>query len=82
MKCEPICYEYVGNWQLTVGGKCPDFISRCGRKAIDVFGEYWHKVEEVPGRIAHFSEHGYKLLIVWGKELADSNALRTRLEVF
>lgn len=40
-------WEYVGNGQLIIGGKCPDFVNINGKKQIiEVFGEYWHKEEE------------------------------------
>lgn len=37
-------FKYVGNWELIVDGKCPDFVHKEGKKLlIELFGDYWHK---------------------------------------
>lgn len=71
-------YKYVGNGQIYIGYKNPDFININGqKKIIEVFGDYWHSKEAtgVPikvhenRRINHFAKYGYQTLIIWQREL-------------
>lgn len=39
----PFTWKYVGNGQIIIGGKCPDFINVNGKKLIiELYGDYWH----------------------------------------
>ena len=81
-------YKYVGDGQVLIGFKNPDFININGqKKIIELFGDYWHS-KEVTGlkkkehrkqRQEHFAKYGYKTLIVWEHELKDINKLKTKL---
>ena len=63
-------YEYVGDGKIIIEGKNPDFINTNHVKAIiEVYGEYWHKPEDEPERIAYFTKYGYSTLILWDKEI-------------
>jgi G:T-mismatch repair DNA endonuclease (very short patch repair protein) len=66
-------FQYVGNWELLLGGKCPDFVSTNGKKQlIELFGDYWHSVkarETAEQRTAHFKRFGYETLIIWEHDL-------------
>lgn len=67
-------YKYTGNGTFQVGssGKYPDFVNVNGEKiAIDVFGDRWHNLEEIPERKAIFAEYGWKLIIIWGHEIKE-----------
>lgn len=69
-------WEYVGNGQLKIGGKCPDFVSSIGdKKLIELFGNHWHALDGVEIRIKHFAEFGYNCLIIWEEELNNETAL-------
>ena len=76
-------YKYVGDGQVIISGKCPDFININGqKKIIELFGEFFHRPEEELVRKELFRSLGYKTLIVWGKELQDTRALRTTIREF
>lgn len=74
----PNDWKYVGDGDVIIGGKCPDFININGKKAIiEMNGDYFHSEErtgrtrkdEEKQRIDHFKEYGYKTLIIWEREL-------------
>jgi G:T-mismatch repair DNA endonuclease (very short patch repair protein) len=79
-------FRYVGNWELLVGGKCPDFISTNDRKQlIELFGDYWHTVkarETAKERAAHFKRFGYETLILWEHDLQDEDRILQKIRVF
>lgn len=84
-------YKYVGNGNIFIGRKCPDFININGqKKIIELFGTYWHskevigrtKKQEENQRIKHFAKYGYKTLIVWEKELKNIFKLKGKLKIF
>jgi len=71
-------YEFVGDWKLNIDGRNPDFINRKTNKLIEHFGIYYHdtivnisREEHEKERIDHFSNNGYKTLIIWEDELKD-----------
>jgi G:T-mismatch repair DNA endonuclease (very short patch repair protein) len=87
----PNQYKYVGDGQVIIGGKCPDFININGqKKIIELFGDYWHskkitgrtKLKEERQRIKHFSRYGYQTLIIWESELKDIDRLIKRIIKF
>ncbi len=74
-------WKYVGNGELIIGGKCPDFANINGRKdLIELFGRHWHKPEEEQLRIVHFKNYGYNLLVIWENELKDTQTLISKLD--
>lgn len=84
-------YRYVGNGEVVVGRKIPDFININGqKKIIELFGDFWHsekrtgriKIEEENQRIDHFANYGYQTLIIWQSELKDLENLIRRLVSF
>jgi len=76
-------WKFVGDGQLIIGGKCPDFANVNGKKElIELFGRYWHKPEEEQPRIDHFSEFGFRTLVIWEEELQDEQKLLERVRVF
>ena len=84
-------FKYVGNFQVVIEGKCPDFININGKKQIiELFGDYWHS-KKVTGqskerheqqRIDHFSKYGYKTLIIWECELGNIKNLKNKIQSF
>lgn len=90
-KLLPFEYKYVGDGEIILGGKCPDFINVNGqKKIIEMFGDYWHgeektgrtKKQEENQRIKHFAKYGYKTLIVWQSELKNMPKLKRKLVQF
>lgn len=76
-------WAYVGDGQLIIGGKCPDFANINGRKQlIELYGDYWHKGEDPQERIDLFRQYGYGCLIVWESELVQSWKVIDRVASF
>jgi len=73
-------WKYVGDGEVIISGKCPDFININGqKKIIELFGDYWHKGQDPQDRIDIFSPYGYKTLVIWEKELKDFKSLRKKI---
>ena len=78
-------YKYNGNFELgiTIGGKVPDFVNVNGKKkAIDLFGDYWHEGEDPQIRIDLFKKYGWDLLVIWEHELKDKDAVIQKILKF
>ena len=76
-------WKYVGDGEFVLAGKNPDFVNINGKKKIiEVFGNYWHKEEEVAERVGLFAGYGFETLVVWGNELRDEDVLLERLRRF
>lgn len=86
----PNQYEHVGNLQIWINGKNPDFICKEQKKIIEFFGNYWHgelitgmeNSEHEHQRRIHFENEGYKTLILWESCLDDMDSLIEKLENF
>ena len=61
----PNVWRFVGDGQLIIQGKCPDFIDASQKKIIELFGDYWHRYSEERERMAFFKQYGYDTLIIW-----------------
>lgn len=76
-------YKYVGDFQVWIGGKNPDFMNINGqKKLIEFYGTYWHKDENPKDRINHFKKYGFDTLVIWDKELKNTPILEQKLELF
>jgi len=84
-------WKYVGNGEVIIGNKNPDFVNINGRKAvIEVFGDYWHSEEKtgVPldqhaaDRITHFAKYGFNCLVIWEHEMHNKSAVLEKVEAF
>ena len=72
----PNTYKYVGDFQVTIGGKCPDFINVNGKKkVIEMFGSFYHKIDEVEQIIKHYAKYGFSCLVIWEEELDNPEAV-------
>jgi G:T-mismatch repair DNA endonuclease (very short patch repair protein) len=68
---------------MTLGGKIPDFVNINGqKKLIELYGDYWHKGQDINIRINYFKKFGWNTLVVWEKELKDIEALKNKILVF
>lgn len=84
-------YKYVGDGDVWIGGKNPDFINVNGqKKIIELFGDYWHG-QAVTGmsrrqhreeRQALFATHGYQVLVIWQHELENRAKVKKKLKAF
>ncbi len=76
-------YKYVGDGQFILGGKNPDFLNVNGKKqVIEAFGCFWHDVFDVAERIEHFRQYGFDTLIIWEDEMADTDAVISKIKKF
>ena len=76
-------WKFVGDGQLIIGGKCPDFVNVNGKKKlIEFWGDYWHKGQNPQDRIDKFKPFGWDTLVVWEKELKDIDKLKIKLKKF
>lgn len=76
-------WRYVGDGSFTIGRLNPDFINVNGKKqVIELFGTYWHKPEEEQVRIDIFADFGFSTIIIWESELADLDAVVSRVKRF
>lgn len=72
-------FRYVGDGEVVIGGKCPDFIhDNDDRMVLELFGNYWHspllrpdmrKSSTYNATLEHYREHGCVCLIIWENEL-------------
>jgi len=84
-------YKFVGDGELMINGKIPDFVNVNGqKKIIELFGDYWHSEERVgkpreeheKERVNIFSSIGYKTLVIWEHELENIKVLTQKLKEF
>lgn len=76
-------WKFVGDGQMVIAGKCPDFINVNGqKKIIELYGERWHQNDNPQERIATFKPFGYETLIIWARELQGLKKLKIKLEEF
>lgn len=76
-------WRFVGDWQLVIGGKFPDFANINGKKQlIELFGTHWHKLFDVAERTEHYCSYGYKTLIIWEDELDNETKVIKRIRKF
>ena len=74
-------YNGDGRLGFVLGGKVPDFVNINGKKAvIEVFGRYWHKVDEVEKKIAHYQQFGFDCIILWEDECLKSDIVKGKLK--
>lgn len=73
-------WKYVGDGQLIIAGKCPDFVNVNGKKQIiELYGDYWHKGQNPQDRINLFSRLGFKTLIIWASEMRDIERVKEKI---
>lgn len=76
-------WKFVGDGQIVINGKCPDYINVNGqKKIIELWGERWHQNDNPQDRIEVFKPFGYETLIIWVKELESMKNLRHKLTAF
>jgi len=72
----PNTYKYVGDYQICIGGRFPDFINVNGEKeVIELFGIFYHKPDETESLINHYKQYGFSCIIIWDAELENKEAL-------
>lgn len=70
-------WKYVGDGEIWIGGKNPDFININEKKLIiEMFGDYWHKNDDPKDRIDYFRQYGYETFVIWERELKEENSIK------
>jgi G:T-mismatch repair DNA endonuclease (very short patch repair protein) len=86
LKLLPKSFKYVGNGKVIIKGFNPDFIDIKNKKIIELFGDYWHNLKNWKQRdnkkINIYKNLGYKVLVIWEKELKDLNYLSNKIYNF
>ena len=79
-------WDYVGDGQVVLGGRIPDFINIDGKKQIiEVFGVYWHDPDLFPNRpsevelIVHYKLFGFDCLVLWEYDVWDGVEVSKRI---
>lgn len=63
-------YAYCGNGELIIGCYNPDFVNTNGqKKLIEVFGDYWHELEDVGRKSEVYAKFGFETLVIWEHEV-------------
>lgn len=76
-------FRYVGNGEVWLGNKNPDFINVNGKKqVIEYFGTYWHPIFDGTKRTEHYKQYGFSTLIIWDSELEDKPKLLNKIKTF
>ena len=86
-------FRYAGNGSLRIGGLNPDFVSTDdSKRVIELFGEVYHDPDKAFfnvnwkrqywGRMIHYSQLGYRCLIIWDYELRDETRVLEKLKSF
>lgn len=86
-KISPNEWAFVGDGQLIIGGKKPDFWDG-DNKLVELFGDYWHGKrarcyeETEEGRIKLFKRYGYKTLVIWEGELKTPHSVLSKIQEY
>ena len=65
-------WHFVGDGQVWIAGKCPDFYRKSKRQIIELCGEHRHNDLETADRIEFFKKYNFSVLIIWYKDFAAS----------
>lgn len=82
--------KYVGDGQVWLAGRNPDFIDSNGRKVVvEIFGEYWHSPIKNPAVSLRrtysatqeaYQDYGFDCFIAWEYQLRNEDAIETFLK--
>ena len=69
-------WKFVGDGQVNLGGRLPDFMNVNGKKeVIELFGAHWHPLFDAAQRKEHYRQYGFRVAIIWEDELKDEERL-------
>lgn len=76
-------YKYVGDGQIWIVGRNPDFINTNHKKqVIEVFGSYWHPLFDGTFRTQHYKQFGFDCLVIWEEEFKALGKMIKKLRQF
>ena len=68
-------WRYVGDGQLWIDGKNPDFVHKDKKIIIEALGRYWHSKIEIKDRKQHFEKYNWKVIFLWEEDLANEQLI-------
>lgn len=83
-------YKYVGNGEIWIHHKNPDFINVNGKKeVVEVFGRYWHtkgqglsgKTREENKTKEHYKQYGFDCVVIWDDEIDNKQLVLSKLGI-
>ena len=73
-------FKYVGNGEIWIARKNPDFININGKKqVVEILGSYWHTKEEIEERTKHYAKYGFECINIWDYELKNIELVLSRV---
>ena len=73
-------YRYVGDGQIWINKKNPDFINTNGKKQlVEILGRHWHKESETAERVAHYKRYGFDCITIWEEELENEAVVLSKI---
>ena len=79
--CKEFCF--VGNGQLMIDGKNPDFVSiNNDHKLIEIWGDYYKKGRDPQDLIDFYNARGYQCIVIWASELRHSEEVMKKVKEF
>lgn len=77
-------FRYVGDGTMFIARKNPDWRHLQRKLLIELFGDYWHNLEEVDPLVQHYLRHGgWACAVVWEHDFrADPNQVGEMLQRF
>jgi hypothetical protein len=67
-------FKYIGDGQVIIAGKNPDFMETNGRKLlIETYGKYWHPIDYEETRFKLFAKYGFRTLFLNDDSLIGDN---------
>jgi len=76
-------YKYVGNGELTIDGKNPDFVSITNdHKLIEIWGDYYKKGRDPQDLIDFYMIRGYQCIVIWASELRHPEEVMEKVRKF
>ena len=75
----PNQWKFVGNGEVWLGNRNPDFLNTDGRKiVIELFGTHWHDLFDVARRTEHYKQYGFACLCFWSDEISNEESIVKR----
>lgn len=84
----PRDWKFVGDFEVVIGGKNPDFININGqKKVIELFSYYRHleqarTEDDVVDRINHYKQYGFDCLVLWTDEIYNEEFVVSKVKEF
>jgi len=78
-------FTYNGDYSagISLDGLIPDFVNINGKKqVVEMFGDYWHKYEEIEEKTERYAKIGFSSLFIWESELKNIEEIIRKIVYF